>query len=182
MFEVIATFVAPLVGTVDETEGAASPPHGVRGSVPVFRAVAFGTLEKSELLLSVSVHELVRWAACALSSVTVGDVSEQLAVEPYPTKSMIGPEPHAPVMALVPLTRPTLPAVALMLIDPVASAGGSVAPTDPAVPSWTRKYWPAARLNAGRAVTCQVVPAAAAYCTDSPFKFTEEAPRLNSSM
>ena len=67
-----------------------------------------------------------RTAAVFVPGAGAGALSEQLALEPYPTRStMFVPEGHAPVSAVVVLTSATLPAVALMLIEPAASGAGS---------------------------------------------------------
>jgi hypothetical protein len=52
--------------------------------------------------------------------------SKQLAVVPYPTRSMmLAPDGHAPDKAVVVLTNATLPAVAAIAIVPVASGVGN---------------------------------------------------------
>ena len=49
--------------------------------------------------------------------------------------------------------------------------------------SRTMKYWPGCSVMLpGIVVTCQVVPAADAYCTDQPPMFTGALPLLKSSM
>src|SRR5262249_21598912 len=87
-------------------------------------------------------------------------------------KSTIAPPTgHPPLRATVLLTSATLPAVALMAILPVAFGEGKfVVPPAPCA-SWMRKYCPGASEPL-RAVTCHVAPAADAYCTDQPFRFT----------
>ena len=88
-------------------------------------------------------------------------------------------EGHAPESAFVVLTSATLPAVALMLVEPVASGVGSV-PTPFVLPaSCMRKRRPGASVESPSAVTCQApVPVAAAYCTDQPASGTAVVPRL----
>src|SRR3954452_6220708 len=89
---------------------------------------------------------------------------------------------HAPVNAVVLLTSATFAAVADIAIVPVASGvGRTLTPFAPAL-SATRKYWPGWMETFGRAVTCQAVPVAAAYCTDQPFTETGLPPRLKISM
>src|SRR5512146_1752512 len=97
---------------------------------------------KSAALSSVSVlPRPLRRSAVMLDSVGAdADPSKQFAA-PYPTKSMTDADDsgHAPLNAVVLLTSATLPAVALMLIEPAASGAGSgVFPPVPAA-SWTRK-------------------------------------------
>ena len=81
---------------------------------------------KSALLLSVSVAPLLaRRSAVVVLGAGAGELSEQLAVEPKPTKSMIALlDGQAPESAVVLLTRATLPAVALIAIVPVVSGVG----------------------------------------------------------
>src|SRR2546423_12486878 len=92
---------------------------------------------------------------------------------------LVGQEPES---AVVVLTRATLAAVALIAMVPVTSGVGRL--LTPLVPklSATRKYWPGWSVTFDRAVTCQAVPVAAAYCTDQPLSDCGEAPRLNSAM
>jgi hypothetical protein len=86
------------------------------------------------------------------------------------------------VRAVVELTRATLPAVADIVMLPVASGVGRlVVPPVPAA-CWMRKYWPGLSETVGRIVTCQVVPVAAAYWTDMPAVLAAEAPALKISM
>ena len=90
---------------------------------------------KSVALLSVSVHPLdARSAAVVLLGAAVGPEPSKHVVLPKPTKSMIvAPVGQLPVSAVVLLTSATLPAVALMLIFPVASGVGRfVVPPVPA--------------------------------------------------
>lgn len=86
-----------------------------------------GAAAKSAELLPVSLHPSpFLTAAVFVPGAGAGAVSEQFADEPYPTRStMFVPEGHEPESAVVVLTRVTLPAVALRLIEPVASGVGS---------------------------------------------------------
>ena len=81
---------------------------------------------KSAELLPVSVQPLLfRTAAVFVPGAGAGALSEQLAVEPYPTRSTISVAVgQRPDSAVVVLTSATLPAVALMLMEPDASAAG----------------------------------------------------------
>src|SRR5437868_14313010 len=103
----------------------------------------------------------------------VGVVSEQCGVEPCPTKSarfvLFG---HAPFKVIARLSNATLPAVVDMAKVPVASAEGNNAPCVPALASRIKKYCPGARSTLGKAVTLQLVPVAAVYCTVQPSRFT----------
>src|ERR1051325_1151052 len=96
---------------------------------------------KSEAFWFVSVQPpCARRTALVLLGAGVGPVpSKQLAVEPKPTKSaMFALLGQAPVCAVVTFAKRTLPAVADMLIPPVASGVGSgVVPPAPAA-SWMR--------------------------------------------
>jgi hypothetical protein len=89
---------------------------------------------------------------------------------------------HAPDSAVVLLTRATFAAVALIAIVPVASGVGKgltpLALNDSAI----RKYCPGWITTFPKAVTCQAVPVAAAYCTDHPFTEMGVLLRLNNSM
>jgi hypothetical protein len=81
---------------------------------------------KSAELLPVSVQPSpFRTAAVFVPGAGAGALSEQLALEPYPTRSTISvPVGHEPDSAVVVWTRATLPAVALMLTEPDTSAAG----------------------------------------------------------
>src|ERR1041385_8400783 len=88
------------------------------------------------------------------------------------------------VSAVVEFTSATVPLVADMLIDPVASVGGrsSVPPLPAASPT---RYVAPAGTDALSGVTCQVVVApglAEMYCTDHPATDAEPVPWLASSM
>ncbi len=92
-------------------------------------------ISKSVELLFASVHPLFFLkAAVVLESIGVGSVSEQFA-PPYPTKSTTeaGKGQPVPVKAVVAFTRATLPAVALIAIDPLELGVGK--PTVPPVPT-----------------------------------------------
>jgi hypothetical protein len=84
-------------------------------------------MSKSAELLPVSVQpSLFLKAAVFVPGAGAGAISEQFAEVPYPTRSTIlVPEGQAPESAAVVLTRASLPAVALMLTEPVASGAGS---------------------------------------------------------
>src|ERR1043166_13425 len=106
--------------------GVPPPEHGLSGE-PVLRGVG-APVAKSAELPSVSVQPpAARSTAFVLLGAGVAAApSKQLAGVPKPTKATIwAPEGHATVCAVAVLTRATLPAVALMLIVPVASAAGS---------------------------------------------------------
>ncbi len=116
-----------------ETLGAVllPPLHGA-AAVAELRAAATAA-EKSAALLSVSVQPLpARKSAFAVLGAgalfaVLGDAvgSEQFAVVPKPTKSMIAAlAGQAPLSAVVLLTRAILPAVALMAMEPVTSGVG----------------------------------------------------------
>jgi len=78
------------------------------------------------------------------------------------------------------VTRATLPPVALIAIEPVASGVGSgVVPPAP-WDSCTRKNPPGATVP-DSAVACHVEPEAEPYCTDRPVTSTGVEPRLRSS-
>ena len=91
---------------------------------------------KSAELLSVSVQPpSARWTALVFEGAWAAEVSEHVVPEPKPTKSKtVAPNGQPlPERAVVVLTRATLPAVALMLMLPVASGVGRlVVPPDPA--------------------------------------------------
>jgi len=94
---------------------------------------------------------------------------------------MFVPEGQEPDRAVVVLTRATLPAVALMLVEPVTSGVGSEL-TPFALPApCTRYRCPGASVTFVRLVTCHEVPPAAAYCTDHPLSDCASVPRLKSS-
>jgi hypothetical protein len=81
---------------------------------------------KSAELLPVSTHPSP-FLTSALVALGAGAraVSKQFVVEPYPTRSRTaGAEGQAPESAATPLTSATLPAVALMAIEPEASCDG----------------------------------------------------------
>jgi hypothetical protein len=138
---------------------------------------------KSAPLLFVGEHRFVRIAAVVFDSVAVGVPSEQFAAEPKPTKSTsvgsgVG---HEPLNAVVLLTSATFPAVALILIEPVASGVGRfVVPPAPTA-SCTSRYCPGCRVSVGSDVTCHDVPVELAYCTLHPATVTGAAVELNSS-
>lgn len=95
---------------------------------------------------------------------------------------MFAPEGHEPDRAAVVLTRATLPAVALMLIEPVASGVGSELMPFAFPAPCTRYRCPGASVKSPSAVTCHApVPVAAAYCKDQPPRETAVAPRLYNS-
>src|SRR5436190_18306687 len=73
---------------------------------------------KSAELLFVSVHPSVaRKSAVVVLGAGAGLVSEQVAVEPYPTKSItLVPDGHATENAVVVLATKTLPTVAFIAI------------------------------------------------------------------
>src|SRR5689334_24181768 len=97
-------------------------------------------------------------------------------------KSTIAPPTgHPPDKATVLLTSATLPAVALMAIFPMALGVGRLVVPPAPCDSWIRKYCPGASEPLS-AVTCHVVPAAEAYCTDHPFRFTVAPSALRISM
>jgi hypothetical protein len=114
------------------------------------RGFGVPTVKSAELTL-VSVFFASRLTEVVLLGAAVGaPPSKQFAPEPNPTKSTIWPsvglfveDPgHAPVSAVVTLTSATLPAVALIAIEPVASAvGNGVVPPVP-FDSWTRYQCP----------------------------------------
>jgi len=106
---------------------------------PLFRGFGVPVL-KSVALLSVSVQPFAaRSTAVVLLGAGVEPVPSKHVVLPKPTKSMmLAPVGQAPLSAVVPLTSATLPAVALILIVPVAfGVGRFVVPPVPAA-SWTR--------------------------------------------
>ena len=87
------------------------------------------------------------------------------------------------VSGSLPLTRATVPAVADMLMLPVASAVGSAVVPPVLLASPTRYFAPAAMLPV-RAVVCQVLVgfgAAGRYCTLQPSTDTAAVDRLASS-
>src|ERR1700720_3161644 len=89
-----------------------------------------------------------------------------------------------PVNAVVLVTNAILPEVADKLDVPVASGAGKLPPTAPLDPSCTRKYLPGASRQLPdwhSAVTGQLVPVAAACCTDQPARSTVVVPRLKIS-
>src|SRR5262245_49124503 len=75
---------------------------------------------------------------------------------------------HAPVSAVVPSTRATLPAVADIFVVPVASGVGNAAPVAPLASA--TKYDPPGGIDAaaGSGATIHVVPIALPYCTERP--------------
>jgi len=93
-------------------------------------------VEKSAELLSVSVQPpSARWTAFVFEGAGAAEVSEQVVPDPKPTKSTtVAPNGQPlPESGVVALTRATLPALALMLMLPVASGVGRlVVPPDPA--------------------------------------------------
>ena len=82
--------------------------------------------------------------------------------------------------AVASVTTATLPPETARLLAPVASGAGSEAPTDPPDASCTRKDRPGG-IDPLRAVSCQLVPAADAYCTVQPSTVTDAEPALKSS-
>ena len=130
----VAVAVAVAVGVgVDPAEHGANVLAVLRGfGVPVL---------KSDELLSVSTHppDALKSAVVLLGAGAGAVPSKQLAVVPNPTRSMmLAPVGHAPLRAVVEFTSATLPAVAPIAIDPLASGVGRF--TVPPVPaaSWTR--------------------------------------------
>src|SRR5919201_3346829 len=111
-----ATSPALFAGLVLETVGAWSP---------VLRGFGAPTV-KSALLLSVStLPPPFRSAAVVLLSVAVGSVSEQFVPLPYPTMSTAPSGQTVPLaMVVLLLIMTTLPAVADMLVGPIASGVG----------------------------------------------------------
>src|SRR5581483_7079470 len=87
----------------------------------------------------------------------------------------------AQVKGAVPATRATVPAVADMLMPPVAcGVGSSWVPPDPRA-SATR-YTPPGGIDPLSGVTChEPVAAPGWYCTDQPSTLTAASPRLRSS-
>ena len=91
---------------------------------------------KSRAFWSVSVQPLLFLStAFVLLGADVGpEPSKQFAVDPYPTKSwMLAPAGQEPVRVVVVLTSATLPAVADIAIEPLASGVGKF--VDPPVPA-----------------------------------------------
>ena len=139
---------------------------------------------KSAELVAVSEHAFVRIAAVVFDSVAVGLPSEQFAALPKPTRSTnVGSDVgHEPVSAVVLFTSATLPAVALILMEPVASGVGRlVVPAAPAA-SCNSRYCPGCSVSVGSVVTCHEVPVELAYCTLHPATDTGEAVGLNNSI
>jgi hypothetical protein len=138
---------------------------------------------KSAPLLFVGEHTFVRIAAVVFDNVAVGVPSEQFAAEPKPTRSTsvgsaVG---HEPLNVVALLTSAIFPAVALILIEPVASGVGRfVVPPAPTA-SCTSRYCPGCRVSVGSDVTCHDVPVELAYCTLHPATVTGAAVGLNSS-
>src|SRR5690242_17872570 len=89
---------------------------------------------------------------------------------------------QAPLNAFIEATNATFPAPAASAMVPVASGVGKVVPTEPPLASAIRKYWPGCRTTFGNLVTSHDVPAALAYCTLRPFRFTAVADGLKSSI
>jgi hypothetical protein len=85
--------------------------------------------------------------------------------------------PH--VSAAAARTIATLPAVAAMFVEPVASGVGSAAPVAP--PASSTRYERPGPIEPVSGVADQLVPAAVAYCTDQPVTSTADEPLLNSS-
>jgi hypothetical protein len=123
-----ASVVVPREMVVETT------PHGFKGEDELRGAGA--RISKSVELLFASVHPLFFLkAAVVLDRVAVGAVSEQFAADPKPTKSTTdnGNGQPVPVKAIVVFTRATLPAVALIAIDPLElGVGKSTVPPVPA--------------------------------------------------
>ena len=92
---------------------------------------------------------------------------------------MLAEAGHEPESAAVVLTRATLPAVALRLMEPEASGVGSGLTPFALPANWTRYRCPGASVKSLSAVDCHApVPVAEAYCTDQPPSETVTAPRL----
>jgi hypothetical protein len=93
------------------------------------RGVGEATVKSLRLLLVSVQPPLARMAAVVALSPGVGEPSEQLAVMPYPTKSMTWlPVPQLLVRAVVLLTKATFPALPDKLSVPVASGVGKIEP------------------------------------------------------
>jgi hypothetical protein len=137
---------------------------------------------KSVLLLLLSVQPpLALITASVELGAAVGDVSEQFAVLPYPTKSIILVVGQAPLKAVVELTKATFPADADILIVPETSGVGKAAPVFEADACLIKIYFPEP-IVPERFVTPQVVPVALAYCTEYPVRSTAVGPALYSSI
>jgi O-acetyl-ADP-ribose deacetylase (regulator of RNase III) len=133
----VPAVIERLVGQVGAI--GALVPHEMAGDA-LFRGFAAAAL-KSEVLLSVSVQPFaVRSTAFVLLGAGVGaEPSKQFAVLPKPTKSMIETElGQAPLSAVVLFTNATLPAVAAMLMLPVASGVGRLVVPPPPAASWIK--------------------------------------------
>jgi hypothetical protein len=105
-------------------ESDTAPVHAA-SVVDVLRGKGPPEILKSVLLFAVTEHDGVRIAAVVFVNAAVGLLNEQFAA-PKPIRSTsAGSEVgQAPVSAVVLLTSATLPVVALILIEPVASAVG----------------------------------------------------------
>src|SRR5262245_65136142 len=180
--------VPRLAGQLATTGWFTATPHGASGAA-VLRGVG-APFAKSAPFWSVSVHPPARRSAAVVLERlgVVGPApSNAEAAVPKPTKSRTAgfarQSAGVPqVRSVVLVTSATLPEVADMAMLPMASGVGSG--WVPPVPcdSCTSRYCPGASVAAGRLVRCQVVPPAAAYCTDHPVTSTGAPPRLKISM
>jgi hypothetical protein len=128
----------------------------------VFRGVGADEA-KSRLLLSVSVQPPPpRIAEVVFEIVGAAPAPSKKFALPYPTKSTIfasAAGPHGVELPLQPkgvvvFTRATFPAPAAIAMG-VASMTSGVGKGDPTAAweaSWTKKYWPGARVTAGNSV------------------------------
>ena len=111
-----------------------APAQGCAGEL-LLRGLGVPDVKSAELL-SVSVQPpSARWTAFVFEGAGAAAPSEQVVPDPKPTKSTtVAPNGQPlPDMAVVVLTTATLPAVALMLMLPVASGVGRLfVPPDPA--------------------------------------------------
>ena len=177
----LPTAKARLAGQLVMIWCTTGPPQALRGEA-VLRGVTL-PLAKSMPLSSVSTQPpFARKIASVFDGAGARLPSKPLAV-PKPTRSMTAaPVGLAPTWAVLLLLSNTLPVVPDMLRLPAASGvGKSCVPPAP-LACWTSKYWPGCKSIAGKAVTDQLVLAAAPYCTLQLLRFTGLAPRLNNSM
>ena len=102
-----------------------APAQGLSG-LAVFRGFGVPAAKSVELLFASVQPKPARSTAAVLEGAGVGDVSEQLAAAPKPTKSctLAANGQPEPLRSVVVLTSAILPAVALIEMVPVASGVG----------------------------------------------------------
>ena len=177
----LPTAKARLAGQLVMILCTTGPPQTFSGEA-VLRGVTL-PLAKSAPLSSVSTQPpFARKIATLFDGADATLPSKPLAV-PKPTRSTTAaPVGAAPTCAVLLLLSNTLPVVPDMVRVPVASGvGKSCVPPVP-LACCTNKYWPACRSMAGKAVTAQLVPPAAPYCTLQLLRLTGLLPRLKISM